>query len=78
LNGNNIDKKGAFALAEALKINSTLKELNLWNNNIDTEGGIALADALKSNSSLLNLNLKNNKLDDTGKEAFKNIKAAEL
>ena len=41
-----------FAIAEALKTNSSLQSINLERNKIGDEGSIAIAEALKTNSSL--------------------------
>jgi hypothetical protein len=45
LGGQNI---GVAALAEAMKMNSTLTDLCLHGNNIDDAGCVVLADALKA------------------------------
>ena len=56
-----IREEGAEALAEALKINSSLTVLHLNDNyKIGYKGIKALADALKFNSSLTYLDLRNN------------------
>ena len=48
----------AHALAEALKVNSTLRDLSLWRcTGIGNAGWVALADALKVNSTLRMLRL---------------------
>ena len=44
--GNKIKDEGAIALGAALKINKSLKELDLERCNIGTKGGKALAAAL--------------------------------
>ena len=49
--------EGAKCIAEALKINQSLKQLNLSRNNIGAIGAIALSEALKINQSLKNLDL---------------------
>ena len=57
----NLKKEGVEALAEALKVNSSLIGLDLKNNEIKNEGAEALAEALKNNSSLTELDFfKNN------------------
>jgi len=48
---------GAKALAEMLKENTGLQELNLDNNNIGAEGVEAIASALTVNTTLEHLNL---------------------
>ena len=57
----------AMAMAEALKTNSTLKEIRLDFNNIGDEGAAALAETfLKRNSTLHRLCLTNNNIGDEG------------
>ena len=58
------------ALAEALKINTTLRELNLSKNFISDEGGKALAEALKINTTLTKLNLSKNSIGNQGASAI--------
>ena len=53
-----LDDKGAAALAEALKVNHTLKEA------IGDEGAVALVDALKINCTLTALDLSCNIIGD--------------
>ena len=52
-----ISEDGLVALAEAIKTNYTLGELNLSYNNINNVGVSALAEAIKTNSTLRELNL---------------------
>ncbi|RUS30588.1 LOW QUALITY PROTEIN: hypothetical protein BC938DRAFT_479210, partial [Jimgerdemannia flammicorona] len=54
---NGIGEKGAIALADALKTNTDLQNLNLDGNGVGEKGAIALADALKTNTGLQNLSL---------------------
>jgi len=55
---NEIDYKGVSALAEALKVNTSLRFLNLNDNlKIGNTGAHALYDALKTNTTLTNLSL---------------------
>ena len=61
---------GAKALAEILKTNTTLREINLWGNNIGNEGVIKLAGALRENKTLTKLNLGWNNIDDAGAKAL--------
>jgi Ran GTPase-activating protein (RanGAP) involved in mRNA processing and transport len=63
---NSVYDEGAIAIADALKVNSSLTSLNLSSNSIYNEGGIASADALKLNSSLASLNLSRNLVDNDG------------
>jgi len=48
---------GAKAIASALKINKTLKILDLYYNNIYDFGAIKIGEALNSNNSIQSLNL---------------------
>merc|ERR1712217_388073 len=65
-----IDDKGAIAIADALKVNASLTELDLADNLIGSEGAIAIADALKVNTSLMDLNLIYNKIGREGNAAL--------
>jgi len=56
LEENNVKHLGKM-LGDLLKVNTTLKILNLRNNHIGREGGISLCDSLKKNSTLTTLNL---------------------
>ena len=49
---NQIGDEGAITFAEALKINSTLQEINLEGNKISDKGASAIAKELKTNSTL--------------------------
>ncbi|KAF9948732.1 hypothetical protein BGZ70_002078 [Mortierella alpina] len=62
--------RGAQALSEALKINSTMNTLNLWNNSIGGNGAQALSEALRTHSTLTTLNLSNNSIGDNGAQAL--------
>jgi hypothetical protein len=52
LEGNLIWEEGAIAIAESLKVNSTLNNLNLESNSIGVKGKAALDEARKSKSSM--------------------------
>lgn len=58
LSGNNINDVGAQALAEMLKINTTLESLELNCNGIEYDGAVALAESLVENTSLKVLALR--------------------
>ena len=66
-----IDEKGAYAFAEALQTNKTLKILILNGNKISDFAAYALAEALKINTTLEKLELKWNNL---GKDLIDKIK----
>jgi hypothetical protein len=54
----------ALALATALRQNTTLEELDLWNNNITEKGGKALLEVVGvSNRSLKKLCVLDNNLE---------------
>ncbi|KAL0237827.1 hypothetical protein GEMRC1_012301 [Eukaryota sp. GEM-RC1] len=57
-----VGSEGAIALADALKVNSTVTQIKLQRNSIGTEGAIALADALKVNSTVVRICLKRNSI----------------
>jgi len=52
---NNIGDQGAIALAASLRVNTSLRSLDLEDNNIGGEGGAALISALRDNWSLTEL-----------------------
>ena len=55
LNDNKIGDEGAKAIGEALKVNTSLTEIDLGHNKIGTEGAKAIGEALKVNTSLTEL-----------------------
>jgi Ran GTPase-activating protein (RanGAP) involved in mRNA processing and transport len=57
---------GMKKIAEMLKINKTLKIINLSNNEITNDNVIILADALKENETLTHLNIGINKIGAKG------------
>jgi hypothetical protein len=63
---NDIGDEGASALADALKVNTSVKTINLGCNRIGNEGAAALADALKENMSLTTIDLASNGIGDQG------------
>jgi len=64
--GSSIGDNGAQALAEALKMNSTLTTLCLQNNSIGDIGAQALYQELQVNSTLTTLDLWQNSVTDKG------------
>ena len=60
LRDNNIGVEGARKIAAALKENTTLTTLNLFNNNIGVDGAREIAEALKSNIMITNLAINDN------------------
>ena len=71
MNVNSIGDDGAKAIAEALKVNPVLTELNLNGNfNIGPEGAKAIAEALKVNPVLTTLSIWDNKIGNEGAKAI--------
>lgn len=68
LRGNNIQAKGAVVLANGLKLNRSLRSVNLkWNCvGKDSTGVQALCDVLKSNMTISHLDLRNNRITNVG------------
>jgi Ran GTPase-activating protein (RanGAP) involved in mRNA processing and transport len=60
------DIQSIQALADALKINTTLMSLNLQNKQISYQGIQILAEALKINTSLTILDMHSNQFGDQG------------
>ena len=61
---------GAKAIADALKTNTTLTEINLNNNNIEDEGVKVIAEMLKNNNTLRILILEDNEFGVEGAKAI--------
>eukprot|EP00747_Dinoflagellata_sp_TGD_P163964 gnl/TRDRNA2_/TRDRNA2_183248_c0_seq1.p1 gnl/TRDRNA2_/TRDRNA2_183248_c0~~gnl/TRDRNA2_/TRDRNA2_183248_c0_seq1.p1 ORF type:complete len:432 (+),score=111.90 gnl/TRDRNA2_/TRDRNA2_183248_c0_seq1:75-1370(+) len=68
LRGNNIQAKGAVALATGIKVNRSLRSLNLKWNSIgrDPTGIQALSEALSSNLTIGHVDLRNNRINNVG------------
>lgn len=68
LRGNNIQAKGALALANGIKLNRSLRSLNLkWNAvGRDPTGVSELCNALKSNLTIGHVDLRNNRVNNIG------------
>jgi len=58
------------ALADTLKLNTSLTSISLWNPNINAYDMSILADAFIINTSVLNLDLSSNVIKTTGVEAL--------
>ena len=71
-----ITSKGAKKIAEAIKVNTTIKILNIHGNEISDNGAAAISDSLKSNNSLQELNIGNNKI--TSERAIKIAEAIQV
>ena len=61
---------GGRALAEALRLNSTLKSLDIRLNDMGEGGGRALAETLRLNTRITSLNLWNNDLREEVQSAL--------
>ena len=70
LSCNNLGYSGIETLSNALKINKTIKKLNLFHNLFDVNGARRLSDALKINNILEELDIGYNRIKNTG---FKSI-----
>ena len=62
----NVGNAGAAAVAEALKTNTAVTQLNLYDSKVGDDGAIALAEMLKTNTALTTLLLFANKIGDDG------------
>ena len=74
-NNEEIGDEGAKALAEALKVNATVKDLLLMDCGIGDDGAAALAEALRSNTSLTRLWLQGNGVSEQGKQLLRDAVA---
>ena len=54
---NDIKCEGAVYIAEAIKKNKNILEIDLWNNNILDNGHVAILEAYKENNSLQSIQL---------------------
>jgi Ran GTPase-activating protein (RanGAP) involved in mRNA processing and transport len=61
---------GAVAFADALKVNTTVKDIHLGGNEIGAEGAAALASALNVNKTVTKINFYMNEFGDVGAAAF--------
>jgi Ran GTPase-activating protein (RanGAP) involved in mRNA processing and transport len=65
------DNEGAKILAEMLKCNTTLQELNCFSSHdIGDEGAISLSEALRNNTTLTSLRLESDYIGDVGAESI--------
>ena len=76
MGGNAIRAEGGKALAEALKDNQVMQELNISSNKLgenssydsDMSGVIAISDAIPTMGALTSLNVSNNNFTDYGRD----------
>ena len=77
LAANKLEEEGAKAICEALKVNKTLKELDMSGDRVEgsnigkAAGAKNLADMLTVNGGLTSLNVDINGLGDEGKSAIR-------
>jgi len=64
--GNGIEDEGAKYIADALKVNQTLTEIDLYGNKIGDGDVKHLAEALEVNKTLTFMNLASNNIGDNG------------
>lgn len=73
--GENLREEDIHALAELLKINSSIKHLVLKNVNLNDKSAKEIGIAIKSNTSIITLDLSHNAITFEGaKEIFKGLK----
>ncbi|KJE95257.1 hypothetical protein CAOG_05730 [Capsaspora owczarzaki ATCC 30864] len=70
LYGEEVGDAGAPAIAEALKVNTTMTWLALWQNQIGEVGARALAETLKVNETVTKLDIWRNQIGDAGASAI--------
>uniref|UniRef100_A0A8C8VDZ1 Leucine rich repeat containing 74A n=1 Tax=Pelusios castaneus TaxID=367368 RepID=A0A8C8VDZ1_9SAUR len=63
---NHLRMKGAVALGAGLRVNGTLKILDLSWNGFGNDGALALGEALKLNNILVQLDISNNHINNDG------------
>ncbi|KAL0229191.1 hypothetical protein GEMRC1_013811 [Eukaryota sp. GEM-RC1] len=68
-----IGSKGARALAEALKVNSTITYINLTQNSIGPERTRVLVEVLKVNSTITHVDLGDNSIGPEGARALADV-----
>jgi len=71
LGGNGLGAEGGKAIAEALKVNTSITTINLQGNKLGAEGGKAIAEGLKINTSITNIDVTSNSLDAAAKDTIK-------
>ncbi|KJE97322.1 hypothetical protein CAOG_07749 [Capsaspora owczarzaki ATCC 30864] len=70
LHNNKLGDAGATAIAEVLKVNTTLKALGLAKNQIGEAGAQAIAEALEVNTTMTSLSLNENRIGEAGAQAI--------
>jgi len=75
LRGFQLGEDGGYDLAEALRGNRNLQEINLWVNHIGDGGAVAIADVMQRNGTITSLDMFNNDIGDTGAAAFADVLA---
>jgi len=67
---NTLGPEAGLAISQALKTNTSLTQLNVWNNDLGMEIGRAMVEALKGNTSLTTLDFKSNGFDSSDEKAI--------
>ena len=76
LSKNSLGYSGIETLSKALKINTTLKKLNLFHNLFNVDGARRIGDALKFNSNIEELDIGYNRIKNAGfKSIIESLKA---
>jgi len=70
LRGFQLGEDGAFDLAQSLRANGNISEINLWLNHIGDEGAVALSEVLQRNKAVTRLDLFENDIADVGASAL--------
>ena len=73
LSHNIIGKDGALAIGNSIRVNSTIKQLDLKFNKLKNEGGTAILNCIRGNVSLINLNLSSNMIGDAITASLKSM-----
>ncbi|XP_011270571.1 hypothetical protein CAOG_08909 [Capsaspora owczarzaki ATCC 30864] len=68
--GEQVGDAGAQAIAEALKVNMTITQVDLWQNQIGEVGARALAETLKVNETVTWIAIWDNQIGDAGASAI--------
>ena len=66
ISGMSLGERGALAVAEVLKYNTTLTNLDMSRNSVGEKGALAMAEVLKHNKTLRKLNISYNSVGERG------------
>jgi hypothetical protein len=73
LSQNNLAAEGTRWIMDALKLNTSLQELDISSNNIGDDGAGKISEALMVNSALQELDIKLNRISDPWMVSFKKM-----